>query len=391
MLIKYFTRVLYLLSILSVLLYTVGCTGSTNDGVGIATLDGTFTIVDTYSLDLPTDVAVNSWVQKVHLGTEPELYYLDKVSQKIYIFNLTEKVVVDTITFSRSGPNGVGEVYGFSVKSPDSIALASGPYAYSYVVDREGSVIDRINYVWPEEQLPDYVRLNSRYYKDFAFDENKYFLVQRTPYKGARPAEVLHHPIVAYDPVAESGKLLPFSYPEDYWKSNKANFQTFNHDADYLYYGLIGSHKLYRIDKKTYDVETVTAKSRFIDDIETMNDVLDASDAILHGVSNGKYTATFPDPFRKVIYRIVVLPPEDRMDIKSRIRELRDAPDRLSIIVLDDKLNLLFEEELPARTYFPHGIFVDKRGINIPKTHPTYLIEANNETTIQYDVFLPSY
>lgn len=348
----------------------------------------TFDKISSYNLPVPPDISPNSWRQKFHGGKY--LYYLEQHAQKIIVFDIDLKRMTREISFHSKGPDDVGEVFSFSVFSHDSIVLASGPFTFNYIVNREGRKVGKFDVEIPEgiDQEVDHTRLFSRYFADLSNDPDNVYFLQRIPYTAFYEESTEHYPILKLSKVTGEYSVIDFKYPKSYFEQRLPEHMTFNHDSENLYFGLIGDHNLYVINKSTEMIEKYYLKSEFAP--EQMKNTLDQSspiDVMMYDAVNPRYTALLPDPYQKLFYRIVCLPPTDLSLAKEKTTQLHYCPDRFSIMVLDEKMNVILEQVLPERQYFPHGIFVTEDGVHIPKTHPEYFVQRGDESSFEYEVF----
>ena len=375
----------FTLLILSALLFT--CESDQTDQVDSSRLVQSAS----YELHLPTGNAPNSWAQKFYDRDEANfLYYLDKDTQELLIYSITGRTLNKKIKLASDGPDGFGPSLSFSVKSPDSIYFSVNGAPTLYIADESGRSIGTLDIDWSatSKQVPDYTALRSRYYTDLSFDGQYVYIPQRVPYRGVKPAEIEHQPIARYDELTGLSELLPFDYPKEYWEASLPDNLTLNSDARFLYFGFTGDHNIYRVDKQNFSVKKVHAKSRFApDDIPNTRNIAGPDDVMLYDAMTPRYTALLPDKYRNVFYRIVCLPPSDISVAKQKFNQLHYYPDRFAIMVLDSELRVLHEKEFAERRYFPHGIFVNREGIHVPRTHPEYMVTTGNEDVMIYDIY----
>jgi hypothetical protein len=379
----------FFLGVFLILLLVSSCIEDNEDSFG------EFKNIKSYTLSVPDDLAPNSWAQKFYSGNDERLlYYLNDDEQKLVVFDIARKSLVKEIELSQQGPNNVGEVFSFSVFSRDSIVLASGPFPFNFVINEDGGKVGKYDYSWNASygQEPDFVSLESRYFTDFSTSNKFDYFVQRVPYRGMKPKKVSHRPIVKFNRSTKEYSLLDFKYPEEYWIQGLPDNLTFNHDEKSIFYGLTGDHNLYSIIKEDGRERKHFLKSKFApDDMPTTSGFSSREDVMLYDAMTPRYTALIPDPYRKLYYRIVCLPPSDLSVAKAKPTQLHFYPDRFSIMVLDQSMKVKFETAFPEKQYFPHGIFIDEEGIHIPKTHPEFFVALGRESEFLYDVFVPNF
>jgi hypothetical protein len=366
---------------------TISCTGQDQAQV-------TLNKIRSYTLPLPDSIAPNSWTQKVCVSCSEEgedwLYYLSDDEDLIIVYNLMNRSIVKVIPLLQQGPNNVGSVAGFSVLNRDSIFLSAIGTANNEIINDKGEIIGKIRYSWEEEQLPDFTALASRFYTDLDFSGDLIFAPQGVPIYGYKPPTTDHRPIVEHNLRTGVSRLLNFKFPKEYYESNMPLVMSFSSDKESIYFSLMKDHHVFQIDKMTEEVNSMVVKSRFAPkEFKSMNGIGGMVEIKTYAAGSVGYSAVFADPYRNYIYRIVTMPPRHKERLNEALSQVYNVPDRLSIIVCDKNLNVLYEQELDERTYYPYGIFITKEGINIPKTHPDYFLERGKEDEMVYDVFLP--
>ena len=349
-------------------------------------------IVDEYRLPIPQDITINSWTQKGYVTADSIsfLYYHDGSANQILVYDVESRFLVKIIDLAEYGPDGVGRARGLSIESPNRIWMSSIGRAGSYVINDDGKPVEWIPYEWEGEQMADYTSADNNPYRNIIFDGDIIYIPQRIPMYGYRPPTVDHSPIVKFDVKNKKMQLLDFKYPVDYYEKEMPVYFAFEALEDKLLFSLVGSHEVQMIDKATGQVDTKTVRSKYIiEDIKSKAGLGGVEEIMMYNASEPTYPEILPDPYRHLVYRIARLPPRDPEVIKENYNQLHWTPDRFSIIVCDEQLNVLFEQELPSRTYFPYGMFVDPSGIHIPKTHPEFYLASGSEDEMTYDVFVP--
>ena len=346
-----------------------------------------------YTLPLPTGISLNSQVQKPCLNCSETdgdlLYYLSK-EDVIIVYDITMGNIVEQITPFQEGPHNVGEVTGLTVYDRDSIFLAAIGNAGYTVINRKAEIVDELRLNWEEDQRPDYTNLANRFNVELGFGNNSIYIPQRIPIYGYRPPTVNHKPLVKYDVISKKSSLYDFQFPSRYYTSNLPLAPTFTSDDQFLYYGLIKHHHVFRINKFDGVVDSVSVRSQFAPEVFiNMSGLAGMVELKTHMASTPHYNALLPDPARDYIYRIVVLPPKDLAAVEEDYQKVYDTPERFSIIVCDRELNILHEQEFPEREYNPYGIFINKEGLHLPKTHPDFFVERGKEDEMVYEVFAP--
>jgi hypothetical protein len=380
-------RITYLLITLLSLLILTQCA---DEGVNTTLL-----FKESYSLPFPIGTKPNSSFQKYKENEQSRnLYILNEDKQIMFVYDINTKKISDSFEFIKEGPGAPGKVLGFTVIDNEKMALSSGMKPYSLIINHDNQVLDTLDYaINGIQQQEGYLRQGARDYVDFAFGQEKHFFIQRPFYRGRvnRPATVDHNPIIVHDVAEKTNRLHPFKFPKDHWEKGLESKMTFNHDEEHLYFSLTASHDLYRINRQTEKVDIFKIKSKYApDDMPSQLEMAGPVDVMIYDASNVRYTATLPDPYRKMVYRVATLPPSGMSIAKKKYNQLHMYPDRFSLIICNEKMEVIGEHTFPERTYFPHGVFVSRDGIHVPASHPEYLVANGVEDSVRYDVFIPT-
>ena len=322
----------------------------------------------TYKLKISSDIINQSVCLFPYTSSDSTqyLYYLSGYTNKLCVFNLDTQSLEHIITLERRGPNGVGDVNGFEILSPDSILVTSNFRRELFLVNPNGEIISSINYskYKQDTNIPIYAA-NSRSFENMrlGFSKSKIYVpfypgYDEGNYKSIAPEDVRF--IAEIDTSTRSAKLLNIGFPEDYWDKQyyPSFFGFFKYDrtfyVNYMYDDRVAISK----DSKNWSY--VKVKSAYIDIKE---DILPMG----RGVNN-HYSRLVANPYRNEFYRFVVNK-QKNLDGRTFLDMIRYPP-RFSIMVLDQELNILGETQFPIDTYDMHGYFVTKEGLYLSCSNP---------------------
>ena len=345
--------------------------------------------IHNFSISTPPDSKSNSKSSK-YLASANALYSLDYENQAIFVHNLGNNAPnYQKVKLNADGPNGIGKAYSISALSKDSIIVVrAGPGVLS-IIDRSGKILETIRYDFSGEQEPDFTGFRNRHKKDvFLYRDSLLFFPQRVPFRGSRPESIDHRPIGYYDLHRKTFHLLDFKYPNEYWNQKLLNDFTFCGNGKYLYFGLAAQHFIWQYDLTTGSHKKISSKSSsFPEEFVGEQEFGDVYERTAFLVTQPQYNSVLADPHRDLIYRLAIIPYEDVAYAKGKSVQLFQYPDIFSVIVSRTDGTQVGEYTFPPRTYFPYGMFVSSQGLNVPKSHPEYLIENGSEDEVVYDVF----
>lgn len=374
----------YLFSITIVVFVLSGCTSDEALHLYDAKLVGQFSMV------IPPDSKpiLNS---SKYLSSENAIYGLNFDNQSIYINYLDDGTgKYEKIRLAEEGPSGIGIAYSLSVHSKDSIFLTTGVGTGELsVLNRSGDLVENLKYDFGETQMSDFTALRNRDQKDvIIYRDSLLFFPQRVPFRGSRPQAIKHKPIGRYDLATGTYSLVDFEYPTEYWDQKLLNSFSFAGDEEYLYFGLAAQNFIWEIDIENNTSKKIFMKSSYFPEEfkgeEDFNDVYERTDFL---VTQPKYSSILIDPYRDLIYRIAIIPYEDDAYSKSKSVQLFQYPDVFTVITCRKNGEYVGEFTFPSLTYYPYGMFVNEKGLNVPKSHPEYMINLGSEDEVEFDVY----
>ncbi len=292
------------------------------------------------------------------------LYYLSGYTNKICIFNIDSQKLIKTINLEQRGPNGVGHVNGFEIISKDSLFITSNFMRKLYLINSDGKLISHIDYSKykqgynieaPNSRTFENMRIgykDSKIYLPFYPNGNAY-------YNGTSPENV--HFVAILDTITKTAKTLNIGFPKDYWEKGDypAVLGFFIYDetfyVNYIYNNKITSS----IDGekwKEYNIPSKYARiGKYIDPHQGA------------GVCTN-FARLVVDPYRKLFYRFVC---HEQSPIEGRtIRDLVRYPKKFSIIILNNKMEIIGETKFPYDIYDMHGYFITKEGLYLSLSNP---------------------
>jgi hypothetical protein len=352
------------------------------------TLSSTYQLISKGNISIPInkDTPPQTYCLKFFDGEQGEkIYYLDRPNNTIIVYSLSTLRREQGFVFPFEGSNGVGKITGFSVLNDNKLILSSSGKPWFYAFDTNDQTLSRIDYRDADRlQEAVYTPLSSRFYSEaYQVNDKLYFLQQLYGSLGSvRQVAKDWKPIMIYDLEAKASSLLDFGFPNTYFEE-----KTLLHEASLacdgkkLVYSLRCDHNLYVLDIKTGDENIAPAKSQFID--EFGNAEWSTREEYLNFVSrNSSYESIIYDSFRKVYYRLARLPIEDPTTIDA---DLSSYPDRFTILILNEQLEVIGESKMDGKMYNMYNFFTGKEGLYISLNNPNN--SDYNENYLQFEVF----
>lgn len=292
-------------------------------------------------------------------ATYPQLLYYNKQTRKF----------VKRINFPDEGPDAVRRFRGFIFHDMNEIYLTEDNGYGISLVDGSGKLLCFYD---GKTDKGEPVYVNSGMY-DIIGDSIFYDLSIN---REAAPHErLVTSPFCAvFDLKTHQFHTLPFTY-FDVAKVEEETYYSIEHSRCYtgksFVYAFRDMEFLYETDILHKKYRKIRARSKYLRPMEVMEKQIQTYDrdkSFKRSLARGRYGKILYDFYRHVYYRVVFPPSEvpgnvNLMDFKW------GGGHAFSIMILDEKFNILDEVMLPKDTYCPYPMFVDKDGLYIHQSH----------------------
>jgi len=305
----------------------------------------------------------------------PYLGFLNKGENEILIYSLDSLILTKKITLQKEGDQGVGNVKGFMIFSPDSIYITSRMQRIIYIVNGEGEVIKKTPYkktVSGEDiEMAFYSRsdINTPLIRRGSKVYLTNYLIGN--YTTRTSADLAKHPLcLELDINTGESKFLPMTYMADYWKDgnyHEPSYARIFNGKEFVY-----SWRYYDKLLVTKDHVSVTEyplKSRYFKSFgkkPTRDDIVSSVRDLL---ASPAYFNIVWDLYRKVYYVFSyagnndVSNDQNPMDSWSYITPF-------SVIILNEDFSIIGETLMPQNRYYIENFFVGEKGLYLSKAHP---------------------
>jgi len=294
------------------------------------------------------------------------LFYLNGQGNDIYIFSLDSGKVVGPIKLNSQGPNGVGTmVRGFEVLNLNSLIITSAFSRKLYIINRDAKLLSTINYSKYKQDQDNYIHAGITWTfsnQRIGFKDGLVYLPFLPGYDEGNYQTVLPENIrmiAVLDTTNKTVGTINIGFPKDYWQDHF--YPTFF--GFFIYKGTFFINYAYdnRIltSKNSMDWDSYVIKSKFAD----VKHVIQSERG-----EGASYCRLVVDPFKDVFYRFVI---HEQNRFKDRsILDMIRYPQNFSIIILDNKLNIIGETFFPPDTYDANGYFITKEGLYLSISNP---------------------
>jgi hypothetical protein len=293
-----------------------------------------------------------------YLEEQGQLALMNVSINSIDFYAIHTGKMVKRIKLAEEGPNGVGKVRMFGIHDSTLFVLndeqmrlylvnSSGKVKMRYNLAGSNAPKPRVRTMEPMTIIPPLVYMNSTPSRNFA---SKNFC------EAEDLVTILN---------LDTGEIkYTLGYPEEMkmklWGPNLAmKYHAYNPDTKKFIYAFAASH--YVIETDFTEKNHYLTKSKYITDIPPAKKVSnDFNQRHKIYTDNPEYTEIFYDKYRKRIYRVANQPIPEHLKDSDDFDESMIKP--FSIIVLDEKFNMLGEFKFPHLKYYSYMGFVKEEG-----------------------------
>ena len=314
------------------------------------------------------------------------LTYENKFKPSIQFYDLVNQKLDFEINLIQTGPNGVGTINGFFIKSLDSIYLLNVSDMRLFLINRKGEVQNYFSFLKPLQNFPFGTMSTPTIISGSPaiFYKQKLHLASRP---GTGPTDKTTFETGKVDlaiDLTDGHYSLIFNYPEVYKKANFGNFwgkifRAKTHD-NRIIYSFAADENIYVTDY--IKSETFFAGSAIFEKPIPYDDV---SQMRVNNLKSSMYGGVFYDKYRELYYRIATGGIEE-INATFLSREIYDSKP-ISVIILNNKFEKIGETLLPSKTHDPLGVFVGPEGLYISNSN----LENPNlqENLLSFSVYVP--
>ena len=376
---KYIPVILFL-----VVISTISCSDKNNNNKGAISLTK-----DTIAFPLKKNISAQSKKTVLRYFThkgKPYLGYLNPMMNEIILFDFNTQKMVKRIKYQKRGPNGVGSIRGFYALNFDSIFVTS-PSAHRksvFLTDTSASIIEKITFdiLEFEDELNNNSKkypigiypLTSRLNNPLIKVNEKLHVRTNIQYMHPKDKNVSNHTLgVIYNTQQNTKKKSPFHYPDiNYIASPMVSSHGYFNGR--FFYSFATHDDVFVYSKDTV-MQSYTSKSAFRKKPFTkIKNNPGKSIKILQkeALKQPNYQNIIHDPYRNVLYRFFV--PGITVKDDDNISLLSQCKKTFSIMILNEKFEVIGETLMPEMTLSPNLWFINKYGLYIARhlAHPNY-------------------
>jgi hypothetical protein len=338
-----------------------------------------------FTLDANTKSFITTLFPYMDENEKEYLTFQNEIQNEILFYDMNSCELLFKVKPQYEGNNGVGEFNGYYIKNLDSIFLTSIYTEEIILIDRNAKVINK----YPFNEATGGIPLQMFYSVSFTYHpivwlDNKIYIIpicNRWTEK---------NPVCAYIDTKDYSvhALLDFSYPTFPGANNKAKLSGIENevcrfwDEKQFIYAFFFDEDIYVASQNHESIRRVKVKSKYIDHVELLDDYGNLT--FEDGCKNPNYGNMFYDPYRDVYYRIAYPKTEIEQNVRA-LELLQYGRKNFSIIILDNKFNIIGETLFPDYTYNSTVMFIRKDGLYISSSH--YLNPDYSDDVLSFQRF----
>lgn len=347
-----------------------------------------------FPLDNKTSLLIKAMFPYTDASGKEYLTFQNDKSPEILFYDVEKGCLDHKLELHPEGPNGVGLILGYHIKSDNEIYLTPLSRKEIIIVNSKGEILKKI----PFEQTSEGDLLTSNQsmtftYTPLIFINNKIYLNQK-PNRFYEPEELLRKsPVtVVLDTMKKEVYKGSFCFPEilpseDYGIKTLGTEFLYSriYDGNQIVYSFWSDEKLYLTSKENTLIKTIPVNSKYLGKVKAPGDrPVDVLKCIKMWSEVPLYGNLIYDPYREVYYRVAY--PETEIESQENFGDIWQFGRKVfSIIILDKEFNVIGETLFPEYIYISTLMFVRKDGLYISNSH--YKNPDFNEDILSFKKF----
>jgi hypothetical protein len=326
-----------------------------------------------YSLDEDTKYQFVSLFPYEERNGKTYLTFMNSIHE-ILFYDLPSGEFLFKTKIEPEGPDGITGPSGYYVISLDSIYVTTLSVPTLYSIDQNGTVLQRINYGETESGytvIPTF-NPNSFFYTPLFVINHELYITQKPSWT----VPVSSTPVsVVINPENHLCKELPFFFPpliKDEEFGHVGGFAlSFSRefDGEKFIYSFYYDEAIYVAPVDHSEIRKYVVKSKYIDHVKVVKKRKE--DMFLFAKNDYKdpcYGNLLYDKYRNIYYRLAY-PKAALEEGVNYVAMTAQGRKKFSIIVLDEKFNIMGETLFPEYIYNPILLFVHPDGLYICDNH----------------------
>lgn len=342
------------------------------------------------TLKIPIDENFNPDLSRIqHFDSDSGEYIAiqNKTNFEVGIFDINSLTLHQTIPLKKEGPNGLGLMNGFTIKSKDTILIASIPPRIHFI-NFLGEKYLTIKIEDPEKKA-NYLSSNNE--TPLIFQNEKIFGIQpyfqelyNISFKDIERTRPIFR--LTLNPNGKSElEWLEINRPKDEWDNGKKSLDvSWADNGDSIIIAPQLDHRIWIISKKEGRLLGMKElKSSHINGFRIIKESPVGDVEIIKDLENGRYELLLYDPYRKIYYRFFY-PAIQIESFNLTPRKMMENHPKLGVMVLDKNLKIMGQHLFETNYAQPWNYFVGKKGLYVSTNNPNR--DDFDENFLRYDI-----
>jgi hypothetical protein len=295
--------------------------------------------------------------------------FLNDLNNSIYFYDYSTTDFLFKIDFQLEGPNGVGNLMGHHIESLDTIVVYNYAMEKLFFSNKRGEIYKTIALTREANDKRKYLP-SPKLWTDIPLIWRDSVICMIGNISGEFLDETEENRPIGVFIDIHSGKTkyaIPYSKP--YKGANwggqlfRRVYHTFNEDENKLVISFPADHHLtvYSFNDSIYQVHAGSNQIKTIKSYPSKRYLFNDKEKILkHFLENGSYAGVFYDKYRKLYYRIFLIPVEEYNPAHAESRTKQ-----VGVVVYDENFQLLGQKVFEKFSHSAQALFVSPEGIFI--------------------------
>lgn len=327
------------------------------------------------SLVFELNPQTSMFIKKLSLYTDENgrefLTFQNNVEPEILWYDLASQKYVKTIKLEKEGNNGVGVFCGYQIYSENEIYIPEMMQTVIDVVNTRGEIIRKIKYEKTSSGKPTIPFISASFPYTPIYIINKKLYIPQTPNRAINNFLTNSPVTLILDTINNSVSEFEVRFPqvisEEAMRGNtlgiEIDYSMCYNGKEFVYSFLLDEYiSIVSLEGKI--LNKVKAKSRYLEKVyDEMKSPADISEQVELLCSIPMYGNLIYDEYRKLYYRFVY--PETELGNDNFMDIWQLGRSKFSVMILDEKFNVLGETLLPENTYASNLFFIREDGLYI--------------------------
>lgn len=327
------------------------------------------------SLVFELNPQTSMFIKKLSLYTDENgrefLTFQNNVEPEILWYDLASQKYVKTIKLEKEGNNGVGVFCGYQIYSENEIYIPEMMQTVIDVVNSRGEIIRKIKYEKTSSGKPTIPFISASFPYTPIYIINKKLYIPQTPNRAINNFLTNSPVTLILDTINNSVSEFEVRFPqvisEEAMRGNtlgiEIDYSMCYNGKEFVYSFLLDEYiSIVSLEGKI--LNKVKAKSRYLEKVyDEMKSPADISEQVELLCSIPMYGNLIYDEYRKLYYRFVY--PETELGNDNFMDIWQLGRSKFSVMILDEKFNVLGETLLPENTYASNLFFIREDGLYI--------------------------